>query len=58
MGAKLAAGSPGGAGAAPSPAALTCALAVTAGGSIAVVAYSLLVWRRMAGKVRVESGGL
>jgi cytochrome d ubiquinol oxidase subunit II len=42
--------------AAPSPTALTCALVVTIGGSIAVLAYSSLVWRRMGGKVRVESG--
>lgn len=40
--------------AAPSPAALSCALAVTILGSIGVGIYGSLVWRRMAGKVRVE----
>ncbi len=40
--------------AAPSPAALTCALVVTVGGSIAVLVYGSVVVRRMAGKIRVE----
>lgn len=40
--------------AAPSPAALACALVVTIGGSIAVLAYASFVWRRMAGRIRVE----
>jgi cytochrome d ubiquinol oxidase subunit II len=40
--------------AAPSPAALGCALAVTILGSIAVLIYGSFVWRRMAGKVGVE----
>lgn len=39
---------------APSAVALGCALAVTLGGIIAVVIYSTIVWRRMAGKLRVE----
>jgi cytochrome d ubiquinol oxidase subunit II len=38
----------------PSRLALACALAVTIGGSIAVLAYGSFVWRRMAGKIRVE----
>jgi cytochrome d ubiquinol oxidase subunit II len=38
----------------PSPTALTVALTVTVGGSIAVLVYGSYVWRRMAGKVRVE----
>ncbi len=40
--------------AAPSVAAMTTALTVTIGGGIAVVAYGSLVFRRMAGKLRVE----
>ena len=40
--------------AAPAPAALACALTVTIGGSVAVLIYGSLVWRRMAGKIRVE----
>jgi cytochrome d ubiquinol oxidase subunit II len=40
--------------AAPSATALACALTVTIAGSAAVLVYSSLVWRRMAGKVRVE----
>lgn len=39
---------------APSNIALSCALVVTVGGIIVVAAYSSVVWRRMAGKVRVE----
>ncbi len=38
----------------PSQPALTVALTVTVAGSIAVLAYGSVVWRRMAGKVRVE----
>jgi cytochrome bd ubiquinol oxidase subunit II len=38
----------------PSQPALTVALVVTSAGSIAVLVYGSLVWRRMAGKVRVE----
>ncbi len=40
--------------AAPSAAALSCALAVTILGSIGVLIYSTAVWRRMAGRVSVE----
>ncbi|HEY5427407.1 MAG TPA: cytochrome d ubiquinol oxidase subunit II [Candidatus Tumulicola sp.] len=40
--------------AAPSPLGLTVALTVTIAGSIAVLVYGSAVWRRMAGKVRVE----
>jgi cytochrome bd-type quinol oxidase subunit 2 len=40
--------------AAPSPVALACALTVTLAGSVAVLLYSSAVWRRMAGKIRVE----
>ena len=40
--------------AAPSPAALSCALTVTLAGVVAVAIYAPLIWRRMAGKVRVE----
>jgi cytochrome d ubiquinol oxidase subunit II len=40
--------------AAPSPVALACALSVTVAGSVAVLLYSMAVWRRMAQKVRVE----
>jgi cytochrome d ubiquinol oxidase subunit II len=40
--------------AAPSQLALSVALTVTIAGSIAVLAYGSAVWRRMAGKVRVE----
>ncbi|HEY3675405.1 MAG TPA: cytochrome d ubiquinol oxidase subunit II [Candidatus Tumulicola sp.] len=50
---------PGGGGlsidaAVPSPVALTTALVVTIGGGIAVAAYGSAVFRRMAGKLRVE----
>lgn len=38
----------------PSNVALSCALVVTLGGIVAVGIYSSIVWRRMAGKVRVE----
>ncbi|HZY99781.1 MAG TPA: cytochrome d ubiquinol oxidase subunit II, partial [Candidatus Baltobacteraceae bacterium] len=51
------AGSPGGItifDAAPSPAALSTALTVTILGGSAVIIYTAAVWRRMAGKVRVE----
>jgi cytochrome bd ubiquinol oxidase subunit II len=40
--------------AAPSSVALACALTVTIAGSVLVLAYGSIVWRRMAGKVRVE----
>ncbi len=40
--------------AAPSAAALSCALTVTVTGVVAVAIYAPIVWRRMAGKVRVE----
>lgn len=40
--------------ASPAPAALACALAVTISGSVAVLIYASLIWRRMAGKVGVE----
>lgn len=40
--------------AAPSAAALACALVVTILGSIAVLIYGSFVWRRMGGKVSVE----
>ena len=40
--------------AAPSAAALSCALTVTLAGVVAVAIYAPIVWRRMAGKVRVE----
>lgn len=40
--------------AAPSPAGLTVALTVAIGGSIVVLVYASAVWRRMAGKIRVE----
>lgn len=40
--------------AAPSVAALSCALTVTLTGVVAVAIYAPIVWRRMAGKVRVE----
>jgi cytochrome d ubiquinol oxidase subunit II len=39
---------------APSTAGLSCGLAVTVIGIIAVAIYAPIVWRRMAGKVRVE----
>jgi cytochrome d ubiquinol oxidase subunit II len=38
----------------PSAVAMSCALVVTLGGIVAVAIYSPIVWRRMAGKVRVE----
>jgi cytochrome bd ubiquinol oxidase subunit II len=40
--------------AAPSSAALACALTITIAGSAAVLVYSSVVWRRMGGKVSVE----
>lgn len=40
--------------ASPSPVALTCALTVTIAGNIAVLIYSSIVWRRMAGRISVE----
>jgi cytochrome d ubiquinol oxidase subunit II len=40
--------------AAPSRAALTCALTVTIGGIAILSVYGPIVWRRMGGKVRVE----
>lgn len=40
--------------AAPSSVALACALRVTIVGIVLVLAYGSIVWRRMAGKVRVE----
>jgi cytochrome d ubiquinol oxidase subunit II len=40
--------------AAPSRAALSCALAVTTVGILLVGAYTAVVWRRMAGKISVE----
>ena len=40
--------------AAPSAGGLSCALAVTVAGIVAVAIYTPIVWRRMAGKVRVE----
>jgi cytochrome d ubiquinol oxidase subunit II len=39
---------------APLPIALTSALVVTIGGSLAVLIYAPMVWRRMAAKIRVE----
>jgi cytochrome d ubiquinol oxidase subunit II len=38
----------------PSALALSCALVVTIGGIVAVATYAPIVWRRMAGKIRVE----
>jgi cytochrome d ubiquinol oxidase subunit II len=38
----------------PSSTALSCALVVTIGGIVVVGIYSSIVWRRMAGKIRVE----
>jgi cytochrome bd ubiquinol oxidase subunit II len=40
--------------AAPSRVALACALGVTIGGIVAVAIYVSIVWRRMAGRIRVE----
>jgi hypothetical protein len=40
--------------ASPSPAATATALVVTIGGGIIVAAYGAVVFRRMAGKLRVE----
>ncbi|MGA8533886.1 MAG: hypothetical protein WB615_07240, partial [Candidatus Tumulicola sp.] len=38
----------------PSQLALSVALTVTIGGSVIVLAYGSMAWRRMTGKVRVE----
>ncbi len=40
--------------AAPSPVAFGCALSVTIAGIVCIAMYAPIVWRRMAGKVRVE----
>jgi cytochrome bd-type quinol oxidase subunit 2 len=40
--------------AAPSSVALSCALSITIGGIVLVSIYGSFVWRRLAGKIRVE----